>query len=292
MILIQLLINGLSAGAIYAMIAVGFALIYNGTRVLHLAHGAVYTFGGFALYVLAVSFGMPLALAFPAAILLTAALGASMELLVYRPLRKRGSGFAAIIVASIGLLSLCQGIYALAFGTDTHNLRTGALQIYEIGDIVITQLHLMVAVVAIIVFPALQLFLVRTRYGRALRSIADNPRLAVAFGIDLDKFHLAIFAIGSALAAIAVGLIAFDIGVRPEMGFSTMFIALIAVIIGGVGYLPGAAAGGLLLGVIQHLSLWQLPARWQDIVLFGALIAFLVFRPQGIFGHMLVTRRA
>ena len=292
MILVQLLINGLSAGAIYAMIAVGFALIYNGTRVLHLAHGAVYTFGGFALYVLSVRLGLPLVLAFPAAILLTAALGASMELLVYRPLRKRDSGFAAIIVASIGLLALCQGAFALIFGTDTRNLRSGALEIYEIGDIVITQLHVMVAIVAIVVFPALQLFLVRTRYGRAMRSIADNPRLAVVFGIDLDKFHVAIFAIGSALAAVAVGLIAFDIGVRPEMGFSTMFVALIAVIIGGVGYLPGAAAGGMLLGVIQHLSLWQLPARWQDIVLFGALIAFLVFRPQGIFGYMLVARRA
>ncbi|MFO0986304.1 MAG: branched-chain amino acid ABC transporter permease [Alphaproteobacteria bacterium] len=292
MILIQLLINGLSAGAIYAMIAVGFALIYNATRVLHLAHGGVFTFGGFALYVLAISLGLPLAAAFPLAILLTAAFGVSMELLVYRPLRKRGSSFAAIIIASIGLLALCQGSFALVFGTDTHNLRAGALQIYEVGDLVITQLHLMVAVVAIVVFPALQMFLVFTRFGRAMRSIADNPRLAVIFGIDLDKFHIAIFALGSGLAAVAVGLIAFDIGVRPEMGFSTMFVALIAVIVGGVGYLPGAAAGGLLLGVVQHLSLWQLPARWQDIVLFGALIVFLVFRPQGIFGHMLVSRRA
>ncbi len=292
MILVQLLINGLAAGAIYAMIAVGFALIYNGTRVLHLAHGGVYTFGGFAIYVLSIRLGLPIAVAFVGAIVLTAAFGVAMELLVYRPLRQRGSSFASIIVASIGLLALCQGAFALIFGTDTHNLRAGALEIYEIGDIVISQLHVMVAIVALVVFPGLQLFLVRTKYGRAIRSIADNPRLAMVFGIDLDRYHIAIFAIGSALAAIAVGLIAFDVGVRPDMGFLTMFVALIAVIVGGVGYLPGAAAGGLLLGIIQHLSLWQLPARWQDIVLFGALIVFLVFRPQGIFGHMLVSRRA
>jgi len=292
MILVQLLINGLAAGAIYAMIAVGFAMIYNGARVLHLAHGAVYTFGGFTLYVLSISLGLPLVVAFPATIVLTAGLGVLMELLVYRPLRRRGSSFAAIIVASIGLLSLFQALFALVFGTDTRNLRTGPLPIYELGEIVVTQLHVMVAIVAVVIFPLLQVFLVRSKYGRAIRAVADNPRLAVVFGIDLDRFHIVIFAIGSALAAVAVGLIAFDLGVRPEMGFSTMLVALIAVIVGGVGYLPGAAAGGLLLGVLQHLSLWQLSARWQDIVLFGALIAFLVFRPQGIFGHMLVTRRA
>jgi branched-chain amino acid transport system permease protein len=292
MILLQLLINGLSAGAIYALIAVGFAMIYNGTRMLHLAHGAVFTFGGYTLYVLAIGLGLPLAAAFPLTIVATAALGVLMELLVYRPLRRRGSGGAAILVASLGLLSLLQALFALIFGTDTRNLRTGPLPTYEVGELVVTQLHVMVAIVAVVIFPLLQLFLVRSKYGRAIRAVADNPRLAVVFGIDLDRFHVLIFAIGSGLAAVAVGLIAFDLGVRPEMGFSIMFIALIAVIVGGVGYLPGAAAGGLLLGIIQHLSVWQMSARWQDIILFGALIAFLVFRPQGLFGHMLITRRA
>jgi branched-chain amino acid transport system permease protein len=155
----------------------------------------------------------------------------------------------------------------------------------------VTAVHVIAAIVALVVFPALQLFLSRTRWGRAIRALADNPRLAVVRGIDAERLYLLIFALGSALAGVAVVIIAFDLGVRPDMGFSIMFVALVAVIVGGVGYLPGAAAGGFLLGVTQSLSLWQLSGRWQDVVVFGALLAFLVVRPQGIFGHMLVTRR-
>jgi branched-chain amino acid transport system permease protein len=214
-----------------------------------------------------------------------------MDLAVYRPLRRRNSSAAAVLVASIGLLTLFQALYALVFGTDTMTLHQGPLPTFEVGDVIVTALHLVAAAVTIVVFPLLQLFLTRSRYGRAIRALADNPRLAVARGIDTERLYILIFAFGSALAGIAVGLISFDLGVTPDMGFSVLFVALVAVIVGGVGYLPGAAAGGFLLGLLQKLSLWQLSARWQDVIVFGALVAFLVFRPQGIFGHMLVTRQ-
>jgi branched-chain amino acid transport system permease protein len=289
---LQLLLNGLAAGALYALMAVGFALIYNATRMLHLAHGAVFTFGGYALYVLHIRLGLHFAVALVLSVLLTAFFGALNELLVYRPLRRRGSSHAAILIASIGILTLCQAIFALSFGTTTLNMHQGALSTFEVGGLVLTELHVMAAGASIIIFPLLQWFLVRTRHGRAMRALADNPRLAVIYGIDTDRFYVMIFALGSALAAVSVALSAFDVGVRPEMGFSIMFVALIAVIVGGIGYLPGAAAGGLLLGLLQNLSLWPLSSQWQEVVLFGALIAFLVFRPEGIFGHLQVTRRA
>jgi len=272
--------------------AVGFAMIYNGTRILHLAHGAVFTFGGYVLYVLAVKLGLHVALAVLGAVILTAVLGALMEILVYRPLRKREGSLEALIIASLGLLTFFQALFALTFGTDTRNMREGPLPTYEVGELIVTALHVLVGIVALVIFPLLQLFLTRTRYGRAIRALADNPRLAVVLGIDTDRLYVLIFALGSGLSGIAVSLIAFDQGVRPEMGFSIMLFILVAVIVGGVGYLPSAAAGGLVLGVLQHLSLWQLSSRWQDVVVFGALVIFLVFRPQGIFGHMLSVRRA
>lgn len=290
MLLLQLFIDGLTSGALYALMAVGFAIIYNGTRILHLAHGAVFTFGGYVLYLLAIPLHVPMVIALVGAILAAACLGVAIDIVVYRPLRRRDSSAAAILVASIGLLTFFQAIYALIFGTDTLNLHPGPLPTFEIGDIIVTALNIVAAAVAIVVFPLLQLFLARTRYGRAIRALADNPRLAVVRGIDTERLYILIFALGSALAGIAVCLISFDLGVTPDMGFSVMFVALVAVIVGGVGYLPGAAAGGFLLGLLQKLSLWQLSARWQDVVVFGALVAFLVFRPQGIFGHMLVTR--
>lgn len=291
MLLLQLFINGLASGAIYALTAVGFALIYNGTRIFHIAHGAVFTFGGYALYLFALPLGLPWIVALPAAVIATAAFGALMDSLVYRPLRKRGTGPAGMFIASIGALTFAQATYSLVFGTDTINLRKGGLPTFDIGEVTLTAVHVVAAMVALIVFPVLQLFLTRTRWGRAIRALADNPRLAVVRGIDAERLYIVIFALGSALAGLGVVIIAFDLGVRPEMGFSVMFVALVAVIVGGVGYLPGAAAGGFLLGITQSLSLWQLSGRWQDVVVFGALLAFLVFRPQGIFGHMLVTRR-
>jgi branched-chain amino acid transport system permease protein len=289
---LQLVVDGLASGALYALIALGFALIYNATRMLHLAHGAVFAFGGFTLYACSEWFGLPLAIGFVAAVLAAGALGAAMEVLVYRKLRERDSKPAAILVASLGLLIFCQAMYGLTFGTDTRSIEQAPLTTYTFGGLVVTQLHLIVAVVALVIFPVLHLFLVRTQYGRSIRALADNPSLATVFGVDKDRIYIYIFFIGSGLAAIAAGLISFESGVRPTMGFSIMFIALVAVIIGGIGYLPGAAAGGILVGLLQNLALWPLSARWQDIVVFGVLIALLLIRPQGLFGSTQVVRRA
>lgn len=292
MLVVQFLVNGLTAGALYALMAVGFALIYNGTRVLHLAHGAVFTFAGYSMYVFGIALELPVVIAFAIAVVLTAILGAMCEVLVYRPLRRRGSGAAADLVASLGLLTLFEAVFALVFTTDTKNLHQGSLSTYEIGEVFVTNLHIVIAGVAIVLFPLLQLFLSRTKYGRAIRALADNPGLALVLGVDTERLYILIFALGSALAAVAACLISYDLGVRPQMGFSIMFVALVAVIIGGIGYLPGAAAGGILLGLLQQVALWYLSARWQEVVVFGVLVIFLVLRPQGMFGGRLVTRRA
>lgn len=289
---LQLMLNGLANGALYALIAIGFALIYNATRMLHLAHGAVFAFGGYVLYVCSEWLGLPIAIGFVAAVAAAGALGAAMEVLVYRRLRARGSSPAAILVASLGLLIFCQAVYGIVFGTDTLSIEKEPLPTYTFGGLVVTQLHLIIAVVALVVFPILHLFLVRTRYGRSIRALADNPSLATVFGVDTDRVYIYIFFIGSGLAAIAAGLISFDSGVRPTMGFSVMFIALVAVIIGGIGYLPGAAVGGLIVGLLQNLALWQLSARWMDVIVFGVLIVLLLVRPQGVFGSKQVVRRA
>lgn len=288
----QLILNGLASGALYALIALGFALIYNATRMLHLAHGAVFAFGGYVLYACSEWLSLPLTVGFVVAILAAGVLGVAMEVLVYRKLRARDSAPSAILVASLGLLIFCQAVYGLIFGTDTLSIEKAPLPTYTFGGLVVTQLHLIIAVVTLVVFPVLHLFLVRTRYGRSIRALADNPSLATVFGVDTDRVYIYIFVIGSGLAAIAAGLISFDAGVRPTMGFSIMFVALVAVIIGGIGYLPGAAIGGLIVGLLQNLALLQLSARWQDVVVFSVLILLLLVRPQGVFGGKQVVRRA
>jgi branched-chain amino acid transport system permease protein len=289
---LQLLFNGLIAGALYALITLGFAVIYNGTRIFHLAHGGVFAFGAYMLWTFNILLGLNIAVAFFVSIALSAAFGILIEALVYRPLRARKSGADAVVVASLGIIILTQATLALVFGTDTLFMHEGALYTYEFDGIVLSRLHIVIAAVAIVVFPMLHYFISYTKYGRAVRALADNPDLLQLFGVDRDRLYILIFGLGSGLAALAGGLIAFDSGAQPEMGFHIMFVALTAVIVGGVGYLPGAAAGGLIVGLLQNLSLWSFAQRWQDIVVFGALIVFLLVRPQGVFGSMLVTRRA
>ena len=288
----QLLLNGIATGALYALLGIGFALIYNGTRILHLAHGAVFALGAYVLFICKVWFHLPLVVGFVLSGIAAAALGIAMEVFVYRPLRKRNSSDAALLVASLGMLTFFQAVFGICFGTDTLNIDQEALATYSLGNLIVTQLHVLIAVVASVVFPVLHFFLVRTRYGRAIRALSDNPQLALIYGVNTRRLYIVIFAIGSVLAALAAGLMSFDSGIRPTVGISVMFIALVAVIVGGVGYLPGAAAGGMIVGLLQSMALLPLSARWQEVVVFGLVMVLLVVRPQGLFGHFLAVRRA
>jgi branched-chain amino acid transport system permease protein len=287
----QLVVNGIAAGGIYALLAVGFALIYNTTRVLHLAHSIVYTFGAYAFYTLAVIVGIWGWISVPAAIVLTGLFGWSIEAFVYRPIRRSGAGHNATLIATLGLVSLFQGTYALVFSTDNKMLREGPLPVFQVGNVTITILHIAIVVITLAVFPVLQFFLTKTRLGIAIRALADNRDLAEIQGMDTDRLYGVIFLLGSSLAGIAAVLMALDLGVTPDMGFDVVFAAIVALVIGGVGYLPGALVGAFTLGLVQQLVVWKLDTAWQSGLVFTLLILFLILRPQGFFGARMVTRR-
>lgn len=292
MLIAQLLINGLAAGAIYAFVALGFALIYNATGVLHLAHGAAFALGGYAFYTAVVLLKFPLLAGCLVAVCASAIFGIAVDKLVYRPLRARKSEHAASMIASIGVLTLAQSVFGLVFGTDNRTMQTEPLQTIHVFGLYLNYVHITAAVLALIVFSAIQIFLTRSQYGRAIRAFSDNPKLSRVFGINSDAVNALVYGLGSGLAAVAACLISFDSGMRPDVGFSIMFTALVAVIVGGAGYLPGAAAGGILVGLLQSLSLWPFSARWQEVTVFAVLIVFLLIRPQGLFGYAMVVRRA
>lgn len=291
MLLLQLLINGLVAGGIYALMALGFAVIYNATRIFHLAHGAVYAVGGYVFYVLVISLGVNPALAFLLVVPATALVGAAIEFLVYRPARARGAGLFALFIISLGLLVFLQNLLSFLFGSDTKPVWPGALPAFQLGEIHLTLFHIAVVVACLVVFPLVQWFITRTRTGKAIQALSSNRELADVVGIDVPRLYLIVFATGSALAGIAAALLSLDLGIRPGIAFMVITFAAIAVIVGGVGHLPGAAVGGFLLGLLQSLSVFFLPLAWQDIVVYGVLFLFLVLRPQGIFGRRLVTRQ-
>jgi branched-chain amino acid transport system permease protein len=288
----QFLLNGIVTGGVYVLMALGFALIYNSTRIFHLAHGAIALTSGYVMFFVAVRLGAGLLPGVLAAMVAAAALGAASELLLYQPLRSRGAGPNTYVVASFGLFLVLQGLSGALFGTDLKVVRSGVLPTVQVFGLQVAQLHVWMLVICGAAYPVLQLFLKRTRYGRQIRAMANNPDLSIVLGVNVRLVRVLVFTIGSALAGLAMALIAMDIGVSVSAAWSIILVATVAVTVGGVGYLPGAAVGGLVVGIAQNLWSWQLPGNWPNTVTFLVLFAILLCMPRGLFGRGLARREA
>lgn len=289
---LQLIVNGVVSGAIYALMAVGFALIYNSTHIFHLAHGAVFALSGYTLYFAVKGMNLPLPLAILFAIALSILLGVAIEVWGYRPLRERKVSLATFLISSLGIFIVVENGLILLFGALPKLIHEEPLKAYQIGSLVITQLHLTVILCCLIIFPLFHLLFAKTRVGKMIRALSDHPELALIIGLETHRLYLFITILGAALAGVAGIFVGLDVGVTPVMGWNAVLIAAVAVIIGSVGYLPGAGVAALLVGLIQNLSVLKISAQWQGTITFGLLILFLVFRPKGIFGKMIASRGA
>lgn len=286
-VLLQLLVNGIAAGGVFALFTVGFALVYNTTRIFHVAHGAVYTVSAYATYAGTRWIGLPTVAAAAAATVLAVALGAGIEAYAYRPLRHRGAPLAALMIGSFGVFIGLQSLMGLVFGTQEQTVRTDPLPSLVVGGAQITALHLTVLGICLALFTLLQFFLTRTTTGNRIRALADNPELAAIIGVDTSRLYLVIAALGAGLAGLAAPLTALDTGVALGNGFSVLLVGAVATIVGGVGHLPGAGLAAFLLGIVQNLAVYALSPQWQDAVAFAILGVFLVARPRGLFGEAL-----
>jgi branched-chain amino acid transport system permease protein len=281
----QLLLNGVIAGSIYSLVALGFALIYQTTRFFHFAHGAVYTFGAYFAYLFFVQLGFDRWLAFPFACVATMLLGVALEVGIYRPMRNRKATDLTLLIASLGLYIVLQNVISMVWGDDTKTMRTGeVVEGHAVLGARITNIQIAIIATSLALITLIALILARTKFGKALRALANDPELARLSGINSDRYIMYAFAIGSFLAAVAAIMISFDTDMTPTMGFNALVMGVIAVIVGGIGSLPGAALGGLLIGLAQNLGVWQLPSKWQDTIAYVVLILFLLFRPYGILG--------
>lgn len=281
----QLLLNGIIVGSIYTLIAVGFSLVYQTTRFFHFAHGAIYTLGAFFAYLFYIQLGFSQIVAFPLACICTALVGIICEITVYRPMRKRKSTDLTLLIASLGLYTLLQNIISMVWGDDTKTMRTGeVVEGHLFLGARITDIQIIIIVTSIVLIALITLIMTQMKMGKTLRALANDPELAQLSGVNSNRYILYAFAIGSFLAAVAAIMISFDTDMTPTMGFSALMMAVVAVIVGGINSLPGAALGGLLIGLAQNLGVYWLPSKWQDTIVFVILILFLLFRPYGILG--------
>lgn len=282
---IQLIVNGIIAGSIYALIALGFSIIYRTVNFFHFAHGVVYATGAYLAYTFVISFGINLAISFFLATILAGLLGITIDRLIYKPLRKRKAPNLVFLITSFGVFIFIQNLLQLIYGSQILSVQNGSVvEGHHFIGAAVTNTQLIVIVVSLTFTLGVQLFVKKTKLGKAMRAVADDPLAASIVGINPERIILTTFAIGSALAGVAGILISLETNMSPTMGMNAILKGIIASIIGGIGSIPGALLGGLFLGVTENLGIWKISAGWKDCIAFAILIIFLLFRPGGIIG--------
>lgn len=278
----QFLANGICAGALFGLVALGLSLIYNTTKVFHFAHGAVYTAAAYLLFFFITKTSIGVVPAAALALTLAMFLGVLMDRFFYLPLAEKSAGGTAAILTSLGLYIVAINVIALIFGNETKILRPGLEKTFEIGSVIVTHIQVIQAAVFLVLFVITVLLLKFSRYGQLIRAVSDNGKLAEALGLDIKKARVIAFAYGSGLAAVAACLSALDVGIDPYIGMTATLTAAVAMIFGGIRVFAAAAIGGIIIGVIQNVVIWQTSSKWQAAATFVILLVVLIFRPQGL----------
>jgi branched-chain amino acid transport system permease protein len=293
----QQLVNGLTVGSTYALIAIGYTMVYGIIGMINFAHGEVYMIGSYVAFIAIAGLAMfgihslPLLMtvAFIASIVVTSAYGYSIERIAYRPLR--GSNRLIPLISAIGMSIFLQNTVLLSQDSKDKsipNLLPGNFAIGPGGaqEVMISYMQVLVFAITLIAMLGLTLFISRSRLGRACRACAEDIKMANLLGINTNNIIALTFVIGAALAAIAAVLLSMQYGViNPSSGFLVGLKAFTAAVLGGIGSIPGAMLGGLVLGVAEAFGADVFGDQYKDVVSFGLLVLVLLFRPTGILGR-------
>jgi branched-chain amino acid transport system permease protein len=302
---IQLTLNGLTLGSVYALIALGYVLVYGILKLLNFAHGDVFMVGsfiGFGLLQLLGGSTDPVVPVWLLLLLITtgamagcAVLGVAIERFAYRPLRDAPR--IAPLISALGVSFFLSYSMQLMFGAqqrdyDAFSLSNGALFLkgFDIGNVRVPLLRIIIIVSAFALMVVLWLLVTRTRTGKAMRATSFDREAASMMGIDVDRVIVFAFVLGSALAGAAGVMFALRAPTSATIGFIAGLKGFTAAVIGGIGSIPGAMAGGLILGFAEAYTQGYISTRWSDLYVFAILILFMIFRPQGLFGRPDVSK--
>lgn len=278
-------INGLNFGLMLALAAIGLSLVYGTTGLSNFAHGEMVTFGALAALLLSQT-GLPIIIAIILAIALSAGAGWAMDAGLWQPLRKRGLGIVQVMIVSIGLSLAVRYAYQMIIGGDTVQLEGRMTQAINLGPIRLSYTDLLSMGISIIAIVALAWWLLNTRIGKATRAVSDNPSLAAASGINVNRVIRIVWVIGGALAGLSGILWAwFRPGLRWDMGTQVLLLMFAAVTLGGLGSAWGALVGSLIVGFMVEVSTLWIPSDLKYVGALVVLIVVLLFRPQGILGR-------
>lgn len=286
---IEQTINGLQTGSIYALIALGYTMVYGIVKLINFAHGDILMVGAYATLI-AVSHGMPLIVAIVLSMILCAFLGVVIDFLAYRPIRKAPK--ISALITAIGMSFLLESLALIIFGANPRVIDQKYIPTFlsnnnkiSIGFLSISMLTIFVIVVTSICMIALNLFIKNTKLGKATRAVSQDTGAAQLMGINVNKTIAITFAIGSGLGALGGALYAIVYPqIEPYMGMLPGLKAFIAAVFGGIGSIPGAMVGGYVLGLLEAYVKGSALTTWANPIVFGVLILILIFRPNGLFG--------
>ena len=284
---ISYLINGISLGSVYAIIALGYTMVYGIAKMLNFAHGDIIMVGGYVVLTIVTSMGMSPMLGILAAVISCTVLGVVIERVAYRPLRNASSSLAVLITA-IGVSYLLQNVALLIFGADTKSF-TSVVSVPAVvlagGALTISGETIVTILACIIIMVGLTLFINKSKAGQAMLAVYEDKGAAQLMGINVNGTIALTFAIGSALAAIASVLLCSAYpSLTPYTGAMPGIKAFVAAVFGGIGSIPGAMIGGILLGVIEILGKAYISSQMADAIVFAVLIVVLLVKPTGILG--------
>ena len=280
----QLATNGLISGSLYALLGVSWGLIFATTKVFHFAHALTLTVAVYAAVLVVGPWGWGLPAGFLLAAVVGCLFGVATERVVYRPLRRVNATQLNIFLASLGLLIAGESAVLIVFGPQARDLPGFPISGIALGPVAFTTVEGLWLAGSWALLLLLIAWLWWTRYGRAIRAVASNRELAQCVGIDPEHVSLLVFGIGSALVGLGGMLLALRDTVSPTIGVQPVLTAFIAVFLGGIGSIPGAVLGGLVLGLAENMGGLLLPGHWQGVIAFVVLFSVLVFRPTGLLG--------
>lgn len=282
---LQLTINGLIAGSIYALVASGFSLIYGTNRFMHFAHGISVVVAGYIIFSLFKLAGINFFLSVLLTLILSGFFGFLMFRMIYLPLRNRKASNVILLMASIAILILGQNVIQAIYGADVKTL--GYIEVSKglsFFGAIITPLQIVIIATSFVLMVLLYVFMKKTKLGRDMRAVADNKELASIVGINERRVSDYSFILGSVLAGIAGILISLEQNLEPAMGTTLIIKGFTGAVIGGINFVPASVLGSYILGFAENYGIWYLPSGYKDAIAFALLFLFLLFRPNGLFG--------
>ena len=280
------LINGISLGSVYAIIALGYTMVYGIAKMLNFAHGDIIMVGGFTAFTVVSTMGGSPIVGILAAVVVCTALGVAVERIAYRPLRDASP--LAVLITAIGVSYLLQNVALLIFGSNARQF-TSVVNLPPLklagGELSISSVTIVTILACVVIMAGLMFFINKTKIGQAMLAVSEDRGAATLMGINVNRTIAITFAIGSALAAIAGVLLCFAYpSLTPYTGSMPGIKAFVAAVFGGIGSIPGALIGGVLLGVIENLTKAYISSQLSDAIVFSVLIIVLLVRPTGILG--------